>query len=219
MGTGDRIVVPPLLNSRGRPLAPASEMIVRVGTERQAILALTVHVIVGVAAFGLDFTQDLHARFLPDDPALAALESEHALFDTSETMAVLVESDERLDDPALPGLLERWQRELAALDGVRSVSTVLDVPVIVETTAGPRLASLREWPAPLAAARQHPLAAKTFLRPDAAGTLILITLGPELAADLDRRRTLAAAVEDWIYTTEGGPAPGTGYQLTAAGTL
>ncbi len=178
------------------------------------LAALALHLCAGLGIVKLELTQELRDRFLPDDPAVASLEREEELFGVGETVVVLVESPTELDARALPRQLRTWSRELAALQGVNGVTTLLDLPTIAwDSPSSWRITTLADSDHPVEAAYRHPIARTSFLRRDRRGALLVLSLDVGADTRAGAQATVMGELEKWI---EARPEP---YTFTPAGSL
>ena len=173
-------------------------MLRRVGFNCAFLVTLAVYVLLGTGLASFEWAEELRDRFLIDDPALAALESEEALFGSGEPLYVLVQW---LDGPVPSTLrddLDRWTDELRRLNGVADVLTVLDLPTVVwRSPANWLFESQRDADLPLAAVFRGSLARKNLVRRDSKGTVIALSLDPDRTRRFSDRRELLTKLEGW----------------------
>ncbi len=170
----------------------------RLGLRTQSLLALLAPLAATLALPWLPLGADLGQRFLPDDPAVVALAREQQRLGAGQTLWVLAEWREAPPVAQLLAPLEGWSRELAGLDGVVAVDSLLDIPVLRWTSPDTaRVRRLGDSEAVVAEARRQPLARKLFVRPDGGGVALAVHLESGVEADARRRARLWRQLQAW----------------------
>ncbi|RMD81668.1 MAG: hypothetical protein D6815_11185, partial [Candidatus Dadabacteria bacterium] len=157
---------------------------------------------------------DLRSRFLPDDPAAAAMELEREQFGDQHAFFLLAESTRSVGARELGEILRSWRQALESIPGIERVWTPYDLPAIAVTAEGSiKVRPVGETPSPLRELWRHPLARGTFLRRDGRGLAVAIVPSPQAVATFAGRKRLVEAVGRWA-SRQSSP-----FRLSIAGTL
>ncbi len=177
---------------------------------------LLLHAIAAAGIGRIEWAQGLRDRFLPNDPSVTALEHEEHLFGSTASVVMLIDFIGSAAPAGLAAKLRRWSAELSGIEGIRTVTSFLDVPLVVwDSPSSWRVSTLGEQPEPLAAADRHPLARKNFFRRYGRGTLLLLELEDGTNTDRRRQQELISQLRHWT----AAHSQDSDYRFTPAGSL
>ncbi|MEM9015501.1 MAG: MMPL family transporter [Verrucomicrobiota bacterium] len=173
---------------------------------RYPVIALTI-TLIGVAAFALGirnltFDPSLEGIIEGDDPATRELEEFNANFGGETHLIVIVESDRLFQRETLASLLE-LRNELEGVPEIRSIRSILDIPVLQKYTGRNLIAPLRvSFPeedgvleGALSLLRSSPLLEGSLLSPQGNATLFQLSFRESQAAPKAKTRGTARVIE------------------------